>query len=365
MKVRIDIPIQNSEEDVLGRAKLAESFSEQLLSLDASEGVVTGVLGPWGSGKTSFVNLVRPHLKKAGIEILDFNPWMFSGTEQLVESFFVELSAQLRGRDCRRFDELAEGLERYGEIFSGMGWLPVVGPWIERLRLVMKPLAKLRELRKEGITGRKGKVEKALADLTKPLVVVVDDIDRLTTPEIRAVFKLVRLTANFPNIIYITAFDRARVENALGGQEGISGRDYLEKILQWAIDLPEVPEEVMVSPDHPSDRQCTFRDRKRRSIRQGTLARRFSRRCPAPHKEHTTCSSLCHCNSRYCASPQRPNRPGGCSRPRSRSHVSSGFVFYLAQIDTQPHHDFGSGSTHLWRFIGFIVVRESDQRTDR
>ncbi len=247
MKVRIDIPIQNPEEDVLGRAKLAESFSEQLLSLDASEGVVTGVLGPWGSGKTSFVNLVRPHLKKAGIEILDFNPWMFSGTEQLVESFFVELSAQLRGRDCRRFDELAESLERYGEIFSGMGWLPVVGPWIERLRLMMKPLAKLRELRKEGITGRKGKVEKALADLTKPLVVVVDDIDRLTTPEIRAVFKLVRLTANFPNIIYITAFDRARVENALGGQEGISGRDYLEKILQWAIDLPEVPEKVMVS----------------------------------------------------------------------------------------------------------------------
>ena len=247
MKIRTDTPIQNPEDDALGRAELSKSFSEQLLSLDASEGVVIGVLGPWGSGKTSFVNLVRPHLEKAGIEILDFNPWMFNGTEQLVESFFVELSAQLRGRNSCRFDELAESLERYGEIFSGMGWLPVVGPWIERLKLVMKPLAKLRELRKEGITGRKDKVEKVLADLGKPLVVVVDDIDRLTTPEIRAVFKLVRLTANFPNTIYITAFDRGRVENALGGQAEISGRDYLEKILQWAIDLPEVPEEVMIS----------------------------------------------------------------------------------------------------------------------
>ena len=46
MKVRIDTPIQNPDEDVIGRARLAESFSEQLLSLDTSEGIVTGVLGP-------------------------------------------------------------------------------------------------------------------------------------------------------------------------------------------------------------------------------------------------------------------------------------------------------------------------------
>ena len=249
MTIRIDNPIQHPGEDVLGRVKLAESFSEQLLSLDASEGLVTGVLGPWGSGKTSFVNLVRPHLKKAGIEILDFNPWMFSGTQQLVESFFFELSAQLRGRDRCRFYELGKSLARYGEIFSGMrwGWLPVAGPWIDRVRLAMKLLANLRDLRKEGIAERKDKVKKALAALGKPLVVVVDDIDRLTTPEIRAVFKLVRLTANFPNVIYITAFDRERVEKALTEPTGIRGRDYLEKVLQWAIDLPEIPEEVMIS----------------------------------------------------------------------------------------------------------------------
>ena len=238
MKIRTDIPIQNPEDDVLGRANLAESFSEQLLSLNASEGVVIGVLGTWGSGKTSFVNLARPHLKKAGLEILDFNPWIFSGTEQLVESFFVELSAQLKGRDRRSFDELAKSLESYGEIFSSMG-LPYVRP-------VMLLLSKCFQRRKEGVAGRKSKVEKALAHLGKPLVVVVDDVDRLTTSEIRDVFKLIRLTANFPNVIYVTAFDRERVEKALN-EQGISGRDYLEKILQWTIDLPEVPEEVMIS----------------------------------------------------------------------------------------------------------------------
>jgi ABC-type Mn2+/Zn2+ transport system ATPase subunit len=66
----------------------------------------------------------------------------------------------------------------------------------------------------------------------------------MTTSEIRDVFKLVRLTASFPNVIYIVAFDRSRVEDALA-EQGIPGRDYLEKILQVAVDLPIVPNQAL------------------------------------------------------------------------------------------------------------------------
>ena len=100
------------------------------------------------------------------------------------------------------------------------------------------------ERRKESVIGRRAKVHAALAAVEKPLVVVVDDIDRLTTSEIRDVFKLVRLTASFPNVIYILAFDRIRVESALA-EQGISGRDYIEKILQVTVDLPVVPQQVL------------------------------------------------------------------------------------------------------------------------
>ena len=93
-----DNPIQNPKDDALGRDKPARSFAEQVLSIDTTEGVVVGVLGPWGSGKTSFVNLARGYLKDSDITVLDFNPWMFSGAEQLVEAFFVEISAQLKVR---------------------------------------------------------------------------------------------------------------------------------------------------------------------------------------------------------------------------------------------------------------------------
>jgi len=243
-RITADNPIARPEDDALGSTKPARSFAEQVLALDSIEGVVVGVLGPWGSGKTSFVNLARTRLREAEVTVLEFNLWMFSGADQLVQAFFAELAAQLKLR--RDLAEIGKLVEDYGETFTGLGWLPLVGPWIERGRAASKILAKLLQRKKEGIQGSRSKVREALSKLRRPIVVVLDDIDRLTTSEIRDVFKLVRLTANFPNVIYLLAFDRIRVEQAIG-EQGIPGRDYLEKILQVSIDLPAVPAEVLNS----------------------------------------------------------------------------------------------------------------------
>ncbi len=242
MTVPSDNPIRRPEDDAVGRGPAAKAFAQQVLDVDASEGAVVGVLGPWGSGKTSFVNLARSDFEAAKATVLDFNPWMFSGAEQLVESFFVEFSAQLKMR--RGMEEIGNDLAEYGEAFAGLGWLPVVGPWIERGRSTAKILGKYLSRRREGTQGRREKLTKALECLEQPIIVVLDDIDRLSTQEIRDVFKLVRLTASFPNIIYVLAFDRLRVEKALS-EQGVPGRDYLEKILQVVIDLPQIPEQVL------------------------------------------------------------------------------------------------------------------------
>ena len=49
-----DNPIEKSEDDVIGRTASAQKFAQHVLALNTSKGVVVGVLGPWGSGKTSF-----------------------------------------------------------------------------------------------------------------------------------------------------------------------------------------------------------------------------------------------------------------------------------------------------------------------
>lgn len=239
-----DNPLVEGSKDALGRRQSAAKFAGQILEMDVSGGVVVGVLGPWGSGKTTFVNFARETLGANAIPIVDFNPWMFSGADQLVERFFIEVGAELKLKPGMA--EIGKDFEEYGELFSGLGWLPIVGPWIERARGGAKILGKLMSSRREGVRGRRERLEAALNKLETPLVVVLDDIDRLTTTEIRDVFKLVRLTASFPKVVYVLAFDRNRVEQALS-EQGIPGRDYLEKILQFAIDLPAVPPKVLDS----------------------------------------------------------------------------------------------------------------------
>lgn len=240
--LRADNPIRRPEEDLLGRSSSAKSLAEHLLRLDASEGLVVGVLGPWGSGKTSFINLVHARLKEIGIPALSFNPWMFSGAEQLVDSFFIEVSAQLKLKASLR--DIGDKFQEYGRVFSPLKAIPLIGSYLEGIASLAEAIGKFIEWQEGGVAERRKRVEEALRSLRTPIVVTLDDIDRLTTAEIRDVFRLVRLTANFPNVIYLLAFDRERVEGALS-EQGLPGRAYLEKILQLADDLPTIPAQVL------------------------------------------------------------------------------------------------------------------------
>jgi hypothetical protein len=240
-----DNPISEPAQDLLSRLGLAQDLATQIRSLDASDGYVLAVTGPWGSGKTSLVNLVKHELGKATpVPVVEFNPWMFSGAEQLVEAFFTELSAQLKLKPGR-LGTIAGEIEAYGELLSPLSILPFVGSWIERIRGAGAALKKFQDRRKESVTARRASLAAKLRKLETPIVVVIDDIDRLRTEEIKDIFKLVRLTASFPNIVYLLAFDRSRVEEALT-ETGLDGRSYLEKIVQVAVDIPAVPDEALL-----------------------------------------------------------------------------------------------------------------------
>ncbi len=240
-------PISTSAEDTLGRGKIARDFAKYIRELDISQGLVAGVLGPWGQGKSSFINLMKEEFAAdPATPIVEFNPWLFSGSRPLTEVFFTEIAAELKIADSSKFGNLAKWLDDYGDILSPIALIPWVGGWWDRAINSSKALLNFLETRRQGSSTIRNQISNALLVLEQPIVVVIDDIDRLSSGEIRDIFKLVRLTASFPNILYLLAFDRLRVEQALA-EQGVPGRAYLEKIVQVGLDLPAIPKETLRS----------------------------------------------------------------------------------------------------------------------
>ena len=238
-----DNPISTASEDLLQRSKFVERIVREIDMIDASRGYVLAVMGQWGSGKTSVLNLVKECLQNKEMLVVDYNPWLLSGTEALVAGLFGEINAQLKQRG-KQYRSIATKMLRYSELVAPIAAIPVAGSWSAGLLAMASFARKFRELRSVSVAAQKEQVTKALGSLDHPIVVIIDDIDRLDRAEIREIFKLVRLTASFPNVVYVLSFDRTRVEIALT-EDGVPGRSYLEKIVQNGIELPIVPEKVL------------------------------------------------------------------------------------------------------------------------
>ena len=233
MKIISDNPIKDSKSDLLDRTRSAELFAQHLFSLDYKEGLVVSVCGEWGGGKTSYINLMRTELKKNSV-VIDFNPWMFSDTNNLIQLFFSEMSEQLSNYNDN--SDLKEKISDFGEVVSSINFIPFMDVLGKLLKFFFKT--------KNSFQIKRNELIEALKKADKPITVILDDIDRLSSAELQSILKLVRIIGNFPNIIYILSFDKIRVTKILDSNN-IDGKSYLEKIIQVPFDIPKVSDRIL------------------------------------------------------------------------------------------------------------------------
>ncbi|WP_232618104.1 P-loop NTPase fold protein [Leptospira interrogans] len=86
----------------------------------------------------------------------------------------------------------------------------------------------------------KSEISLLLSRREAKLLIIVDNLDRLTGEEIRKMFAVIRANSDFPNVIFLLAFDRTAIEKSLEGENGISSREFLEKIVQVSFEIPYV-----------------------------------------------------------------------------------------------------------------------------
>ncbi len=230
-----DGPIESIDEDLLGRDSLVNLMAAEILQAPAQDGFVLSLMGPWGAGKSSVLNLVQGELGDRA-EVLRFDPWLFSGAEQLVTRFFTELGGQLRTSKSAVMRELAGQFLTYGEAVSPL--VPLIfGRTGAAVAAVLQGGRAATKTKGKSAVAQRSELQRRLAEIERPIVVFVDDLDRLTPEEVREVVRLVKLVGDLPGVRYVLAFDRRRVELALGDRAE-DGRAYLEKIVQAPHDLP-------------------------------------------------------------------------------------------------------------------------------
>jgi len=201
--------------------------------------------GPWGSGKSSAINLLAHHLAPGVVEgelkLVTFNPWWFRGEEALVLAFFRELysatNPSLSTRAKKSLSKLGARLLKAGSIVSGgaeaagmAGIGTAASGTMDWLSGLIEDGESVEQLHRELAT--------ALRDQPKRFVVFIDDIDRLAPDEALAIFRLVKSVGRLPNVIYVLAFDRVLAERVVSDRFPSEGPHYLEKIVQASFELP-------------------------------------------------------------------------------------------------------------------------------
>ena len=246
-----DLPISTSSNDVLGRAAYACNLAKTIMKYGIVDSLCIGLLGPWGCGKTSILNMMLEEIEKMSKDVerllvVRFEPWNFTSTDQLFEQFFMMLTNRLISDKDQKKKAIGTAIAEYGEAFDVFKSVPVFGGAIATLaktgaKLTAKKLSN--GFTRKEIQEQKKAVEKLLREFDKKLLIVIDDIDRLSNDQIRQVFQLVTSVAKFPNTIYFLAFDRKIVVNALEKVQEGNGQDYLEKVIQVPLNVPDVPRE--------------------------------------------------------------------------------------------------------------------------
>lgn len=252
---RPDLPIKSSTEDLLSRSSFSRALADAVLAYTHKESVVTALYGEWGSGKSSVVNLILERIDDIAVDmpsdsrpiVVKFNPWNYSDQNQLVEQFFRSLSVALHRTDAgAEAKKAGEQLEVYAEFFTPLALIPdptglsnvlavTANVVFKKMGLALVAWGKLKTKDLEKV---RKELDVLLAKQKRKILIVIDDIDRLNNSEIRQIFQLVKALGDFPNTVYMLAFDRDVVIKALAHVQEGSGDDYLEKIVQIPFQLP-------------------------------------------------------------------------------------------------------------------------------
>ena len=218
-----DCAITNQNEDFFGYQKMVDSLLADLYDTDVeNEAFSVGIAGKWGVGKSSFINLLRNSiLQKDGL-IVDLYPRSSMNLSAISLDFFNSLSNTLKGYHTGSW-HIVDKYVKSLRCIEGKGWF---NKTIDAIEVFAK-------------TDEKGRLQNVITEIGRKIFVIIDDLDRLTAPEILEVLKIIDRNGSFKNVIFVVAYDKGYVNAVLRKYLGYEGSDmFTDKYFNFEYSLP-------------------------------------------------------------------------------------------------------------------------------
>jgi hypothetical protein len=220
-----DEAIKSQDLDVFSNNSQALSFAQTVLeSGSAHSGLVFGIDGPWGVGKTSFINLAENYWKANNTDellVFRFEPLRYASESDLSQRFIKELSAVIQKQVYA--PEFQPAASRYSRMLKSKTDMSFLG-----FKLSL-------ESTNETIDEMLEDIDDVLKRIKRRLIIVIDDLDRLEPKAVNNVLFTVRRTFKLSQANYILCYD---TENLIAGKDdGEKAREFLEKFVTLKFSL--------------------------------------------------------------------------------------------------------------------------------
>lgn len=226
----------NEEEesyDLLERNNIIEKVYEAIINCNPKRKFVISIEGPWGSGKTTILNIVSKKINdnNENIKIINsFDPWSYNDQVSMFKSMFdILLKETGISYSIGKTRQLAEDI--YKILFS------------TKYTKGIKELSIFNHDKATEIEKMKKMINNYLHISNKRVVFIIDNIDRAERENIILLFKLINNVFNFEYVTYVLSFDTDRLKKILEKQLDID-YDFINKIVQLPINVPPLDLDV-------------------------------------------------------------------------------------------------------------------------
>ena len=227
--IYLDEPIVYENNDLLHYAELARSLSYSIRQKSFSNSYSIGINSPWGTGKSSFLNLLNLNLKKVSdVIVVDFNARASVNVNCIQMDFLSTLATSLSPFHTGMKSVMKDYMEDLSVLADDTSWGKFLG------------LINIKDA-----TDSRARLQDGIEKINKKIVVFIDDLDRLTCGEILEVLKLITKNAAFVNTVFITAYDKDYINCILEKNLYVPQKqNFSDKYFCMEIALPEGNQQI-------------------------------------------------------------------------------------------------------------------------